>query len=524
MKTPSRNPKLAREWESCRATNFTNEGQESQVQNVELSSTQTDSSTSSFKHGNKDGALSPSNPDFWSSFDAFSSFDLSFDTTCASPLANIPPGQRTSSASEERIDGGSLPMSLTPSLEDQAMSFFFHNYVLKELATPYNHLVSLPTVSGPSSEIKVLSGMVISIGAAGISNLRNDPGLMHAAENIYSSTIQRLHTLLHDQNRIQKDQTMLLVLLLALYETVTCSTPQSIRTWSRHVRGATALLSIRGPDTLHPIAVQDVHMHLRLQIIIDCLQRRMSIPHIVADWAQPARAIADEYQPAQHQLDEISGRLCQLRCSIKDGLLGGNEAIRQAVSIDSELETWSVYTPITCAFNEVFDFEHPDDVFFGCYHVYSETRVALLWNNYRTLRMLTNEIILDTCYSSEIGSAWYQQRQRLVSEQLLKKLTADICASVPPLLGYPHGSSPARVMIGTLLLWPLYTCAAQNYASPKTREWAIIQFERIGGAMGIRLATLLGRALRARGNDTAWSVIDAEKRRKTVIQEIEENW
>ncbi|EXJ76259.1 uncharacterized protein A1O5_00767 [Cladophialophora psammophila CBS 110553] len=489
MKTPSRNAKLAREWNSCRATDFIHEGQESQVQNVELSSTQTDSSTSSFKHGKGDVVLSPSNPDVWSCFDAFSSFDLSFDTTCASPLANIPPGP-TPSASDERIDGGSLSMSFAPSLEDQATSFFFHHYVLKELASPYNHLASLPIVSGQSSGIKVLSGMVISIGAAGISNLRDDPDLMHAAEKIYSSTIQRLQTLLRDQSRIQKNQTMILVLLLALYETVTCSTPQSIRTWSRHVRGATALLSIKRQDTLHPTAVQDVHMHLRLQIIIDCLQRRISIPHIVADWT----------------------------------LLGGNEAIRQAVSIDSELETWLVYTLITCAFNEVFDFEHPDDVFFGCYHVYSETRVALLWNHYRTLRMLTNEIILDAFYSSEVGSAWYQQRQRLVSEQLLKKLTTDICASVPPLLGYPDGSSAARVMIGTLLLWPLYACAAQNYASPKTREWVIIQFERIGGAMGIRLATLLGRALRARGNDTAWSVIDAEKRRKTVIQEIEENW
>ena len=66
--------------------------------------------------------------------------------------------------------------------------------------------------------MKALSGVMISIGAAGISNIWKDPDLMRAAQEIYSSTLQHTQSLLEDSSQIQKDQTLLVVLLLALYE------------------------------------------------------------------------------------------------------------------------------------------------------------------------------------------------------------------------------------------------------------------------------------------------------------------
>jgi hypothetical protein len=253
--------------------------------------------------------------------------------------------------------------------------------------------------------------------------------------------------------------------------------------------------------------------------------RRVSIPPMIADWSLPASVVVNRHQPGQSQLDEISIQLCKLRCSIKDGLIFGDEAIGRAVSIDSDLEGWATYTPISCRFHEVFDLDHPEDVFLGYYHVYAETRVAILWNHYRTLRILANEVLLDAFCPDDAGTGSCPLSQRLASEQLIQKFTAEICASVPPVLGFPTSLSRAQVIVGTLFLWPLYTCAAQNYVSPMTRDWVIIQLEKMGATMGIRLATLLARALRAKGClNTAWGVVDAGERQKTVIQEIEEYW
>jgi hypothetical protein len=107
---------------------------------------------------------------------------------------------------------------LSPSLEDQATCFFFHNYVFTELASPYDHFACLPILYSQAREMKALSGIMMSIGAAGISNISKDPDLMRAAQEIYSSTLQHTQSLLADSSQIQKDQTLLTVLLLALYE------------------------------------------------------------------------------------------------------------------------------------------------------------------------------------------------------------------------------------------------------------------------------------------------------------------
>lgn len=246
----------------------------------------------------------------------------------------------------------------------------------------------------------------------------------------------------------------------------------------------------------------------------------MSVPQIVIYWSQKVKKVISEQKLWENCLEEdISIRLCQLRSSIKQGIVDGDEAIRQAISINEALERWLSNVPAEFSYTKIYDFESPENVFFGCYHIYSKTRVAFVWNHYRSLRILTNEIIIDALYSS--GGVSSREAQRLASEQLFKKLTADICRSVPPFLGYQNSQKCAPVMIGTLLLWPLYTCAAQTFVSPRTREWIILQLDRIGETMGIQLATSLAQLLRNRREVTVWDRIDADNARNPPQVEVE---
>lgn len=104
----------------------------------------------------------------------------------------------------------------------------------------------------------------------------------------------------------------------------------------------------------------------------------------------------------------------------------------------------------------------------------------------------------------------------------MNRFTADICASVPPFLEYQNGDKSAPALIGTLLLWPLYTCAAHNFASPKTRDWVVLQYNKIGGIMGITLATSLAKVLMAKSEVTVWDRIDDEQ--ETPSREAEDQW
>lgn len=178
-----------------------------------------------------------------------------------------------------------------------------------------------------------------------------------------------------------------------------------------------------------------------------------------------------------------------------------------------------------CAYTRMYDFEHPESVFCGCYDIYPTSQIVVVWNHYRSLRIITNEIILDALDASDQADNPHRESQRLSSQQCFKKLTAEICASVPPFLGFPGGDTGSTsVMMGTLLLWPLYTCAAHDYASPRTRDWVILQCEKIGETMGIRLATSLAKVLMTRGEVTVWDRIDTENWQGTASRETEEDW
>jgi hypothetical protein len=138
---------------------------------------------------------------------------------CFSPMLEMSPVKESARSVLKYMYSGTISTYLSPYLRDQATQFFLQNYVFTEMATPHGgYLACLPTICGQVKEMKALSSIIISVGVAGISNIRKDPDLMRASQKIYSSTLQYTKSLLEDSSRAQEDQTLLVVLLLALYE------------------------------------------------------------------------------------------------------------------------------------------------------------------------------------------------------------------------------------------------------------------------------------------------------------------
>lgn len=226
------------------------------------------------------------------------------------------------------------------------------------------------------------------------------------------------------------------------------------------------------------------------------------------------KIVVGGWRASENSLLDISIRLCELRSAIRLGSVCDNEAIRKAVAVDKELECWRSGLPVEFSYSKLYNSDNPEDAFFGFYHVYAEKKVIPVWNYYRSMRIMTNEIILDALHSLHSQST--MPTQQLVSEIILNELTHDICGSVRPFLGYTNGQKNVPALYGTLIIWPLYMCAAQNYASPKTREWIILQFNKIGEAMGILLATTLAHVLRTSWGVTVWDMaVDTAERNTT---------
>jgi uncharacterized protein YsxB (DUF464 family) len=162
---------------------------------------------------------------------------------------------------------GLLAPPAVSSLEDQATCFFFNNYVLMQGAIQgYMEYLPILFVELPSSE--ALCAAISAVGIAGIANMRRSSEVMSLARSKYGSALRLTNAALTDRFQCKRDHTLMTVLILALYEvreslsnfplfiadrplhTITCSTPQSMRTWSNHITGAMALIFLRGQHQL----------------------------------------------------------------------------------------------------------------------------------------------------------------------------------------------------------------------------------------------------------------------------------
>lgn len=111
---------------------------------------------------------------------------------------------------------------ITPALSvpiaDQAVSFFFLNFVLTDPISGGGHLEYLPIIYDGITRDLALPTAVVAIGMAGIANLRRNRDLLLAANAQYLLAIRLTQAALVDETLRIQDQTLVSILLLALYE------------------------------------------------------------------------------------------------------------------------------------------------------------------------------------------------------------------------------------------------------------------------------------------------------------------
>jgi hypothetical protein len=108
--------------------------------------------------------------------------------------------------------------ALEVSAEQQAVCFFFSNYVL-ELSKPNKSVYDyLPTFYNHESGKSPLTCAITALGLAGLSYRRSEPSLLSASKSVYSSALHLTNEALRNPVTAVTDATLISVLLLGLYE------------------------------------------------------------------------------------------------------------------------------------------------------------------------------------------------------------------------------------------------------------------------------------------------------------------
>ncbi|KAE8371599.1 hypothetical protein BDV26DRAFT_275767 [Aspergillus bertholletiae] len=392
----------------------------------------------------------------------------------------------------------SLPVSLPSSISDESVGFFFRYYVLDD-----GHNIPIHLSSSQMEVLAATSPLVmqslVAVGLAGLSNIKKAPYLMTKATEEYTQALHLINIALKDEGQRKSDGTLAATMLLGMFEILACNASTSLQSWAQHIRGATALIEMRGAEQIKWIVGMRMFTHLRVQIIASCLHWRLSVPSSIVHWSLQAMA---ERSTADAKADELVdlvahvGRLLsQARMKLAPDL------IASAATIDRDLRQWRHSLPPRWTYQSVRrppvrdrSPSHMKCYYTEVYHIYPDLWACNIWNFYRSVRIRVNQLILNAAELSD-------QTQQAHARGTITQLATEIAESVPfalRLVGNKETEFPLvdHCLGGFTIIWPLYVAASTSPLGSPLREWAIERLEAIGHDMGIGLAQFMARTLR----------------------------
>lgn len=179
----------------------------------------------------------------------------------------------------------------------------------------------------------------------------------------------------------------------------------------------------------------------------------------------------------------------EIRISLPDGKpVDDSLFIKAVLVIEHDLAKWAAELPSTWAFHTVVSGVHTP-TYEGYSHISPNLPIAKIWNYYRCVRMITNDLLLE--HSTALAATADQGKLRLRCLLTLSRMRRDVCASVPFTLHYFEnaGKMPAPTASPAFsLIWPLRYAASSRGASQALYEWVVTTLHHIGQTMGIDMA------------------------------------
>lgn len=485
-----------------------------------------------------------------------SQFDSSQD-----PGPVVPFKKGCDSASPTRSSPSNPYQSLFPSLQELASQTFLSQYVRDDASVGHGHFDYLPSFCAESGIDDHLSISMSAVGLACFSTMCGSRETAEEAQRHYAAALRLIQTALYSPTDVRKDSTLLSVMLLGLFETITYRMDMKLKYWTAHTMGATALLELRGRQQFQSETSVRMFMQINSNIIVSCMHRGAWVSAGITQLRADVTQFIDAKEPAWI-FSEIMVKFINFRAAIRDGSLTAPEdMIVAGLEVDLELLRLSESMPAQWR-HETVVLDRPVAFVFGNhYHVYKDQWVAQICNSLRVARILLNELIeeqLRKLPSTQCSGQFH------LSQDVIAQMASEICASVPQQARFlpmsdggtanESGSPPAyptatsvswRTWQGRqtsfpfitlwthfaslqyqnsihsedvqeqsplnldrsgayFLVWPLFVAGAVDIASDRQRLWTIDCLQAIGGTARIWEATALAGTLKRRERFSVW--------------------
>lgn len=421
-----------------------------------------------------------------------------------------------SSPCNEQHSSLALIHTLAPTIDERTTGWFFLEY----------------TLGGSSAQDlgESLFSSMRAVGLAGFACTHHSLELLIEARKLYVTAIQYTNTALMRPVEAKKDSTLLGILLLSVFETITGCGQRSLTAWADHVQGAAALLKLRGPEQLATQLGLRLFMQVTTELLTTCLQHDTPVPSHILELMEEASKYVDR--------ENLTWRFCEslltfteFRYRAKHVTFSDPRVVfEKALDLDEHVVSLFLGLSPLWGYERTYIDIKSEVVFAGFYDVYADFMSVQLWNGMRTMRIMLNRMIQEEirsdhlCVSGTFSDLEYGIHMKR-SNEILNQMCSDILATVPQHLGFCSESSKAgpwsqflgkrhdfgqvdqttcslplvRVSGGYAILRPLFLVGVLEISRGSVRQWVIKILGLLYRTMGVHQALVLANTLKSMG-------------------------
>lgn len=428
--------------------------------------------------------------------------------------------------------------SLIPTIDECATGLFVANYVYELNGHTRGHLDYLTDIFKKDSLDEGLHSSMKAVGLAGFAHSTHSPYLIKNARYQYIKAIQHTNAALRDPTAAKKDATLLTIIILGIFESITGGSVRSLRDWVAHVMGASDVIKVRGHEGIENVSGRRMLLQVTSNLLISCIQKAEPVPDHIAELIYSAietiraKDLVNNIQSNESAflVLDCMMRFAKLRsdvvhCREKDPLV----IYAVCIELDAILENLANHPPDHWRIRTVFTDAESDFIYNGRYHINTDHIVSQSWNALRIIRFMLNEIIRDLLtpgttpsvpvHTALTGPVFNDQRLKSVSvmyaaqEEILYSVPQHTDAISENSDGAARVNSPVRTVwsdfrarpfeerplakiSGALfLIWPLWFVGINDTASDEIRRFVVRNLRMVGDRMGIKQAYLLASAV-----------------------------
>jgi hypothetical protein len=372
--------------------------------------------------------------------------------------------------------------SFSQPIEHVALAHFMSTYI------PGTHFIYLPELYNLEREDAALPATVHAVSLARLAWELGRPDLMQQARHAYAKALAETNLALSKPVVATSDAVLVSVLLLSLYESLVWADTGIPDNWTKHTRGALALIQLRGKQQLDTEVGRQMFTQVANIICVDSMRSGSRLSPDLIELQTAALEYRNECP--RYVLSSITGEIATFLADLREGRLTPLEVIAATQQLEEKLMAMVSSLPALWQYDEEEAEATQPEAYGRLMHRYHNRGSAQLWNSYRMTRIFLNGI--------RHGHARYLRfpnKDSLLEQAACnaQQMAADIFASIPQYAD----SKQTSIGSASNLLWPLSTVRSadlvgedlRNFAEEKlkllARELRIPQAEKIAGCREI---------------------------------------